>query len=523
MDINDVVKGFNTTPFLFIGSGLTRRYLNLPNWKELLKHFAELVDDNEFSYDSYVNRASTMQTRAGIMPKVAELIQRDFDEKWFKDPSIRNVTEDVKGLIHNGLSPFKAEISSYIVAKSKINEYYRDEIDKLSQISEKSIAGVITTNYDTFIEDTFTGYQKYIGQSQLIFSAIQGVSEIYKIHGSVEHPGSIVINEDDYVKFDEKCEYLAAKLMTIFMEYPIVFLGYSINDNNIQKIIESIINCLDSEQIRLLEKRFVFIEYQEDAKDVTVTPFTISVGGKLLSLLKVTLSDFMLLYDALSLKKTKLPARVLRRFKQEIYEYTLTNIPTGKLRIASIDDNRIADEDLILSIGKSSEFGLKGLSGLDSNEWYRDIVCGDLLFTADELLEYAYPKLSKQNSGVMPFNKYLALAQKDYPQYLDKYHSQSFETLISKTIRNNRKTLGSYCSIKQIWLSEKENLSKATNLISHLTEEQINISELEEVLREIFSQDKDILKNDKLAATHIRRLIRIYDYLKWGKEKELSN
>jgi len=29
----------------------------------------------------------------------------------------------------------------------------------------------------------------------------------------------------------------------------------------------------------------------------------------------------------------------------------------------------VKDEDLVLAIGRASEFGLKGLSGLDASEW----------------------------------------------------------------------------------------------------------------------------------------------------------
>lgn len=214
MTIVDVVNRFNTTPFLFVGSGMTRRYYNLPDWRGLLEHFAQEVRKDIFAYSVYENRAKALDCPAGIMPKIAELIQRDYDEKWFYNEVNRLADVDALKNIQNGLSPFKAEIAQYIKQNSIINSVYLDEINKLSEISEKSISGVITTNYDTFLEDCFKGFKKYVGQSQLIFSAIQGVAEIYKIHGSVEVPDTIIINEDDYLEFDSKSAYLAAKLMT---------------------------------------------------------------------------------------------------------------------------------------------------------------------------------------------------------------------------------------------------------------------------------------------------------------------
>ena len=346
---------------------------------------------------------------------------------------------------------------------------------------------------------------------------MQGIAEIYKIHGSVEVPESIIINEEDYVKFEEKSSYLAAKLMTIFMEYPIIFIGYSISDSNIQSIIKSIVNCLDKEQVKGLEDRFIFVEYDADKVDIEVTPYTIMIDDKPLMMKKIVLSDFLPLYKALENKKAKLPVRILRRFKQELYEYTITNMPTENLRVATLEDTRVGDEELVLAIGRASEIGLKGLSGIEGNEWYRDIVLGDLEFTADELLEYAYPKLLKQNSGKMPANKYLAVATKEYPEYQALMKQQNFESIISKTIKRSRGILGTYSSVNQIWRNEKKKKKKATRLIAHLKEEQIDLKELENVLNEIFEEDVFVLQNQIKAGTNIRRLIRIYDYLKWGK------
>lgn len=517
MTIKDIISKFNTTPFLFIGSGITRRYLDLPDWKGLLEHFANLIGKDEFAYSSYENMAVATECKVGTLPKVAELIQKDFDTKWFANSDIRTLEGQELKLIQEGVSPFKAEVAAYIRKSSVLNPIYEEEITMLSQIAEKSISGVITTNYDSFLEDHFQGFTRYVGQNQLIFSAIQGIAEIYKIHGSIEVPDSIVINEKDYIKFNDNSAYLAAKLMTIFMEYPIIFMGYSISDVNIQKIIKSIVNCLDDGQLKMLEDRFVFVEYIPGMIGEEVSAYTIMIDGRPLTMKKIQLEDFKRLYCALQEKKAKLPVKLLRRFKQELYNYTITSMPTSNLRVAAIDDSRVADEELVMAIGKVSDLGLKGLSGIDSNEWYKNIILEDLEFSADELLEYAFPKLIKQNSGRLPVNKYLTNAEGTYPECEELAKRQDFEHMISKSIRENRKCLGDYISVKQIWQQEKKSLEKATRLISHLTEEQMNVDELEGVLFEIFEDNANVLQDSGNARTHIRRLINLYDYLKWGK------
>ena len=164
MNIEDVVEKFNTTPFLFLGSGITRRYYNLPDWKGLLEHFAREVRDDDFAYSAYENRASKLENPVGLLPKVAELIQADYDEKWFSDTSVRTLDEETLEKVKSGLSPFKAEVAAYIKRSCMVVDRYKTEIELLSKLSEKNIAGVITTNYDEFVEKHFWGYKKYVGQ-----------------------------------------------------------------------------------------------------------------------------------------------------------------------------------------------------------------------------------------------------------------------------------------------------------------------------------------------------------------------
>ena len=517
MTIDNVIEMFPTTPYLFVGSGMTRRYFGLPSWEELLRHFAEVISKDEFAYNAYVSRAKEIEA-TDIMPEIATLIQKDYDDKWYRDSSIRTSNAQALSCVKNGVSPFKVEISEYLKSLSLIDERYRGEIELLKEISAKSISGVITTNYDVFLENTIPSFKRYIGQKQLIFSAIQGIAEIYKIHGSVDEPDSIIINSDDYKQFDDDAKYLAAKLMTIFMEYPIIFMGYSISDSNIQKILSSIVHCLTCDQLKTLENRFVFIEYDAKETGAVVTPYTIMIDKAQLNLTKIVLSDFSLLYKALRNKKSKLPVRLLRRFKEEIYAHVVTSETTGFLRVAELDDERVKDEDLVISIGKASEFGIRGLSGISSDDWYRNLILGDLQYTADELLDYSFENLNKQNSNKLPFYKFLVNAKKDHPYAIAQTKTQTFDEIISASLRKNRKSLGDYHSIKGIWDNESKDVWKATWLMALLKEDQIDVDELEMVLKSLFGEDANYLLHCKTnVKSNIKRLIKIYDCLKYGE------
>jgi hypothetical protein len=73
------LKKTDHLPMLFIGSGLSIRYLGLENWEGLLRKFAHIAADNEFAYEIYQQQAKATECKEGLLPKVAELIEHDFN------------------------------------------------------------------------------------------------------------------------------------------------------------------------------------------------------------------------------------------------------------------------------------------------------------------------------------------------------------------------------------------------------------------------------------------------------------
>ncbi len=522
MTIQDIVSHFNTIPFLFVGSGITRRYYNLPDWKGLLTEFASRVNSDHFAYRAYESKAQQLGFTQGVMPKIATLIQQDFDAKWYDTPAMRTNDSFVLNSVDQGCSPFKAEIAWYLKEKSVALPEYKDEIQKLKNISKKNLAGIITTNYDLFFEKLFDDYTPYVGQDQLVFSAIQGIAEIYKIHGSVSLPNTLIINENDYETFNSKSKYLAAKLMTIFMEYPIIYIGYSLTDEDIQKILNDILLCLPKDKADRLQERFVFVDYKPGMTGYTVSSYAMAIGSQIFSMTRLTLSDFGILYDALVAKQAAVPVKLLRRFKEEMYTYVVTSKPGPLMKVGQIDDKNIDENCLAISIGVSNT-GERGLQSIvHANDWYRSIVMGDLTdYSAEQLLKYAYPEIRRSNNGDLPVYRYLCQiqnqAQEDFAQ-IRAETKNNFDDLTTKTNKKNRPSTDCYSSIRNLWESLKDNLPKAYRLMCCLPEEKMDADYLGQILHEIFTTDPDALEHfDVNTRSNVKRLIRMYDYLKWGK------
>lgn len=59
----------------------------------------------------------------------------------------------------------------------------------------------------------------------------------------------IIITQSDYAQFKESRKLIIAKMLTLFAEAPIIFMGYSFTDEDVREIIEEFLSCLSKEQL----------------------------------------------------------------------------------------------------------------------------------------------------------------------------------------------------------------------------------------------------------------------------------
>lgn len=330
-ELKELFKG-QSTPYLFVGSGFSRRYFGTPGWEELLR---EIAKASGIQYGKYVDDPNDL-------PAVASAMATDIKNSWYDGKFLKydwcnpDSLEDAVGLgVDMALKYIACQLTETRV-KDGIpmyfkpnnptgkNEFYEDDVlrEELDIFSRMNPPAIITTNYDSALETIHKGYQVYGSQSEMISSSLQNIGEIYKIHGTVSNHGSIVLTREDYDRFEQRNKYLIAKLLTIFTENPIVFIGYSLSDENIKNIFNGIQECLEgSVNIReAYERKFIFLNRPSNDDEERVYTAEKSLSNHIS--MKVTViqaRDFREVFKAISETKIQVPAKLVRMFKEQAF------------------------------------------------------------------------------------------------------------------------------------------------------------------------------------------------------------
>ncbi|WP_194090680.1 SIR2 family protein [Vibrio hibernica] len=390
---------FEASPILFVGSGLSRRYMGVNCWEGLLKEFAEAIGESHVKLRTQSN---------GDLPTYAQLLASIYAKKWWDTEEAKQLIDQHEKEFLDEQSPLKISIAKYI---EKAHEKITQDADLQAEIellAKANIDGVITTNWDMFLENQFPKFTPFVGQDGLIAGRSHGIAEIYKIHGCSSRPNSLVLTSTDYDKYRKKNPYLSSKLLTMFIERPVIFLGYSLTDEHIAEILEDIVNCFPEASLDFLQNKLLFVEWKSDIEE---PDFSDSVIHKKIPVKYIQTPSYKELFEVLSETKKRIPAHLFRMIKDELYELVLTDDPKGKLYVR--DSERIEDNvatEFVVGYGaismvkKSESMATKGLVGLQRVDLIREVVFENKQYDWGQVVNEVLPNICKGNARIPIFH-----------------------------------------------------------------------------------------------------------------------
>ncbi|QWC88277.1 SIR2 family protein [Cupriavidus metallidurans] len=330
-DIEQVLGAAQCQPILFVGSGFTKRYAGGPNWEQLLTNLAANCPliDKDFAYYK--------QAHAGDLKKIGTVFSELYRE-WAWGKGKASFPPEYFVADARGDSFIKYAVSELLegLGPNAKGSYGSPELDaEIAALKNISAHAIITTNYDEVIEPLFPDYERIIGQ-QIMRKGYLSIGEIFKIHGCRSIPESIVLNEMDYQRFEEDHKYLSAKLLTYFIEHPLIFIGYRAEDPNIKAILYDVDRMVRAEfqlvpNIYILEWNDKLTEQSYPARDkvISVAPDT-NIRIK-----SITASSFEWVYKAFGQAGNleKINTKLLRALMARSVELIRTDIPKKHVEI----------------------------------------------------------------------------------------------------------------------------------------------------------------------------------------------
>lgn len=521
--LRDTLIESHRPPFLFVGSGISIRYYSIPTWINLLKAF---VEDNKecFAYEFgyYSSKCSNDPL------KIASRLAEEFHEFWWKSKKYiesREIHQKIAG--QDTEIAFKIELSNFVEKSIKPNKKLENEI---SMLSSSVVSGILTANWDNFMQNTFSEFQVEIGQKEAIFADQRAIGELYKIHGCTSKPESLVVTTADYDKFISNNYYLNAKLLTLFAEYPIIFVGYSLSDHNIELVLKNLISCLDKElfHVEKLKNRLFFVEWQEKPCEPSLEYSTYTMASISIPLIKIKVHDYKDIWEVLSNLPRTLSVKTLRQLQNMVFDFVTTTKPTGKVFVNGIDElDTIENLEVVVGFGNISKLEDKGIIGLKISDLMQDILFNQISTqNYREIIEKLLPSVVRKNTFV-PFFKY----QKGYknlnPDNSLKDHAGTNFTLTqTNTITIEDYRINSERARMMKLVKKFESLNDLINdstpihalqRIPYLSPEKINTKVLLTFLKQHWSEFGE---KEHMYSSSYRKCICILDFLKYTFPKE---
>ena len=504
IDLESFFRQSERAPFLFLGSGFTRHYFNTPDWVKLLEMFSPC------HINQYKSNGITEY------PSIASAIAKDLNEQFWNLPDEDDFKSHNQQYVDTPSSVLKIKIANYFKEQIQNTDTaeYQDELDLLRK---SAIDGIITTNWDTFAETLFPDFKTYVGQQEFLSSFTYNIGEIFKIHGCISKPSSIVLTEDDYENFNKRNVCLAAKLLTIFIEHPIIFIGYSVSDSNIQEILTTINDCIDPSISNSIQNRIFFVEWTERNDDnFEIFPFSIALkDGKTFLITRIITHTYKPIFECLASFERKIPTSKLRKYQDLFYKIVQSQNPEKQIYVLEGEpDSFDKDPQFVYGFGaiKKVQLSERGYTGITDIDIYKDVLQDTSSYDADRILLESMPNLL---TTTLPVYRYLSkLGIHNEEQLLSSRYSRTKRQRITDLQKYSCKNISQ--TISEIIGDTTMDLYKKAAIIPKVT---LHDGDMDLIKSFLIDNIDSALHGTQIKSsnkTFFRKLVCYYDLIKYG-------
>lgn len=412
-EISDCLDRYEYAPIIFAGSGISQRYIDAPGWGGLLEDLITECPNIDKPIGYYEEEYTKPQIGTQLVDPFRNWAWEDKGTHDYFDPELWDQDGKEKYLKHRVAKYFR-KLSPDSV--EEIDSEWQSEIEALQRMSPSAI---ITTNYDFLLERIFSGFSPMVGQ-EIYKKSNKKVGDLFKIHGCASEEQSLVITEEDYENFDKRKKYISAKLLTYFTEHPVLIVGHSASDDNVQDILSDINMMLPSDQGDLIDNIFL-LNRLKDSDDPTQLPReeVIEVDKRQsVRVRSIKAKSYEWVYDAFSSGNPMDEAEIeqIREFASKIYNVTTKDAPRKKVNFQRLE--YFSDEE---NISK-----LLGFVPIDNEETVEGLKQAGIPIGEGEITTEA----------VSEINKRLNTATKDWKSNVDLANSRELVLTFRNEIKN---------------------------------------------------------------------------------------
>lgn len=514
-------------PVLFIGAGISRRYLHrYPNWEQLLKYSYTKISDDPYDYQGHLDSLSRKyDNQFDINVNLASIIEDEFNKAFYSRKINLNIGGKNPQWVNQHVSPYKMYLAHFF-KKMKLhhNTYLKEELNAFRSLKNK-ISAIITTNYDLFLENEIFSddYQVFCHQNELFSADSYNIAEIYKIHGCALDANSILITKKDYDNFNNTRKLFIAKMLTLFAESPIIFLGYSFTDKNIQEIIADFLSCLTEKELENIENHFVFISYKKGEMELKEIKRIITTHtGTQIPITEIETDNYLLIYETLNKITPGISPSRIRETKMLVKTIVEQNTANENINSIIIDIDDLSKVDLrkkplAIAIGKKETLlGKLGYGVFSTTNIVEDILFDNKSFDCNAMCQDRFKSIA--SNRLIPVFKYVAGCSSyiDPKSKLQKYIDthDTYEKIVTKNIEKTLKNIPNVTDIQDLHTiidSAPDFMKKAAILLKNI--KFFDISVIKKECQKLFS-----LYGDNEYSTHFLRCVMYVDLIENKKE-----